>query len=315
MTNTSSVWRQIAGWAAVAASTGFACMWAWWGSIENFHEGWYHQTIWRNIGLMLVQYLSPMLIVIVVSAVAFCWPRLALPLMGASAIAAAWYFGRFRISSAAVLLIAIPLVLLGVLYHFGRPQPRKWAWRCLIGLPLVTAVASGAYPGWMAVHRFDDGNYGMRLVEGNGVILVWAPEGPGWPDSGVTWQSAMQNCADLTLDGHSLAGSPQNVWRLPTVDEAVRSLVFRGANSGGMWEPNFHRAQYRITPDKDSPLWKVHSQVIYWWTSTEAGRDRAYYITNNGYVQVVPKRIRPDYLAFRCVTEPAKVSLLQVDHR
>ena len=35
------LWRQILGWSAVAVSTGLACMWAWWGSIENFHEGWY----------------------------------------------------------------------------------------------------------------------------------------------------------------------------------------------------------------------------------------------------------------------------------
>jgi hypothetical protein len=283
-------------------------MWAWWGSNENFHEGWFHQTIWRNIGLMFVQYLSPMLIVMLMSAVAFRWPRLALPLIGTSAIAAAWYFGRFRIFSAAVLLIAIPLVLLGVLYHLGRPQPRKWAWRCLIGLPFVTAIASGAYPGWMAAHRYDDGDYGMRLVEGNGVTLVWAPQGPGWPESGVSWYQAMQNCAHLTVDGRALADSPQDVWRLPTVDEAVRSLVFRGKNAGGTWDPAQKRAHFSVTPDKDSPLWRVSSQVIYWWTSTEVGPERADYITNNGYVLVVPKRIRPGYLAYRCATTPDKAT-------
>ncbi len=283
-------------------------MWAWWGSNENFHEGWYYPSIWRNIGLMFVQYLSPMLIVIFISALALSWARLALPLMGTAAIAAAWFFGNFRIFSAAVLLIATPLVLLGVLYHFGRPQPRKWAWRCLIGLPLVTAIASGAYPGWMAAHRFDDGNYGMRIVEGNGVRLVWAPQGPGWPETGVSWYQAMQNCAHLTADGRTLADSPQDVWRLPTVDEAVRSLVFRGKNAGGTWDGARRQAQYQTTPDKDSPLWKVRSQVIYWWTSTEADRERADYITNNGYVQVVPKRIRPGYLAYRCVTTPDKVT-------
>ncbi len=284
-------------------------MWAWWGSNENFHEGWYHVSIWRNISLMLVQYLSPMLIVMVVSVLAFRWPRLALPLMGTSAIAAAWYFGRFRSASAAVLLIAIPLVLLGVLYYFGRPEPRRWAWRCLIALPLLTATACGVYPGWIAAHRFDDGNYGMRQIAGNGVTLVWAPEGPGWPENGVSWNQAMQSCAHLTYDGTALAGPPQNVWRLPSVDEAVRSLVFRGENAGGTWDPTLHWAHFRVTPDKDSPLWKVHSKVIYWWTSTDAGANRAYYISNNGYVQLVPKRITPGYLAFRCVTEPGKAAI------
>ncbi len=284
-------------------------MWAWWGSNESFHEGWYFASIWRNVGLMFVQYLSPMLITMLVSVVAFRWPRLALPLMGISAIAAAWYFGSFRLASAAVLLIAIPLVLVGVLYHFGRVEPRRWAWRCLIGLPLLTAIASSAYPGWLAVHRFDDGDYGMRQIAGNGVTLVWAPEGPGWPESGVSWFQAVRNCADLTADGRALASSPQNTWRLPTADETVRSLVFRGNNAGGTWDPILHRAQYRVTPDKDSPLWKVHSKVIYWWTSTEADADRAYYISNNGYVQLVSKRIGPGYLAYRCVTEAAKVAM------
>jgi hypothetical protein len=118
----------------------------------------------------------------------------------------------------------------------------------------------------------------------------------------------MQNCAHLTADGKALKDSPQGVWRLPTVDEAVRSLVFRGKNAGGTWDEVRRHAQYQTMPDKDSPLWKVHSQVIYWWTSTEVDPVRADYITNNGYVLVTPKRIRPGYLAYRCVTTPDKAT-------
>lgn len=305
MTNTSAVWRQIAGWAALAVSTAIACFWAFWGSNENFHEGWYFTSIWQNLGLMLVQYLSPMLIVMLMSALALRWPRLALPLLLAAAVFVAWFFRR---AHAAAVFLVIPLVGLAVLFHFGRPEPRRWAWRCLIGLPLVTAIVCGAYPGWLAAHRFDDGNYGMRMVEGNGVTLVWAPQGPGWPESGVSWYQAMQNCANLTADGRALADSPQNVWRLPTVDEAVRSLVFRGRNAGGTWNAARQHAQYQTMPDKDSPLWKVHSQVIYWWTSTEADARRAYYISNNGGVLEVPKRLGVGYLAYRCVTTPDKVT-------
>jgi len=304
MTDRGLLWRQISGWAALAVSTGFACLWAFWGANENFHEGWYYASLWRNLGLMLVQYLSPMLIVMLVSAVILQWPRLALLLTVPSAITATLYFGKFRFSSVAFVLIAIPLVLLGVLYRFGRPEPRRWAWRCLIGLPLLTVIASGAYPGWMAMHRFDDANYGMRQIPGNGVSLVWAPEGPGWPENGVSWYQAMQNCAHLNADGTALTALPQNLWRLPTVDEAVRSLVFRGENAGGTWDSAQKRARYRVTPDKDSPLWKVHSQVIYWWTNTEVDASRAPYISNNGYVQQVPKRLQTGYLAYRCVTEP-----------
>jgi len=93
-----------------------------------------------------------------------CW--------GTFAVAVAWFFRSARV---AALLFVMALVVLGLLYHFGRPQPRHWAWRCLLGLPLVTAVICGAYPGWLAVHRLDDGNYGTRRIEGNGVTLIWAP--------------------------------------------------------------------------------------------------------------------------------------------
>lgn len=254
-----------------------------------------------------MQYLSPMLLVMLISAVALAWPRLALPVTGACAVAAAWYFGNFRASSAAMLLIALPLVGLGTLYQFGRPHPRRWAWLFLIVLPLATAIVSGAYPGWMAVHRFDDGDYGIRQISGNGVILLWAPEGPGWPDDGVSWNTARKSCAYLTADGRSLADIPQNIWRLPTIDESVRSLVFRGESAGGSWNPVLHRAEFRHVPDKDSPLWKVHSKVIYWWTGTEVDQERAYYITSNGYVLTAPKHIGPGYLAYRCVAEPSKL--------
>ncbi len=300
--------RQIAGWAAVSISTLVACFWAFWGSNENFHEGWFSPSVWQNIGLMFAQYLSPMLIVMLISILALAWPRLALPLFGASAVAVAWFF---RGSHAAITLIVIPLLTLGMLYHFGRPEPRRWVWRCLIGLPLITMVVCGAYPGWLATHRLDDGNYGMRLIAGNGVTLIWAPEGPGWPSRGVSWHEANRTCAYLSADGRTVADAPQNIWRLPTVDEAVRSLVFRGGNAGGNWDPVLRRARYRTTPDKDSPLWKVHSQVIYWWTGTEVDRDQAYYITNNGHVHSFPKRVAPGDLAFRCVCEP-KRNLLPV---
>jgi len=170
MIDRSAMTRQVLGWAAVSISVAFACLWAFWGSIENFHEGWYYPGIGRNIGLMFVQYLSPMLIVMLISVLALRWSRLAVPLLTAGAIAGAWYFSTP--SHAAIVLIAVPLAVLGVLYHFGRPQPRRWAWRCLFGLPLLTVVVCGAYPGWRVIHRLDDGNYGMRRIEGNGVTLI-----------------------------------------------------------------------------------------------------------------------------------------------
>jgi hypothetical protein len=306
MSNQAQRIQQVLGWGGIFFSTAIACFWAYWGSNENFHEGWFAQNIWQNLGLMLVQYLSPMLVTMALSVLVLCWQRVALPLLLAGAIAVAWFL-RSHIGVAS--LIAIPLVAVGALYQFGTPEPRRWAWRCLLVLPLATVVACSIVPGWKAVHRLDDGNHGMRLVEGNGVTLMWAPEGPGWPDSGTTWNEATRSCAYLNVDGRSLANAPKYLWRLPTVDEAVRSLVFRGSNVGGVWNPQRHEAHYRTTPDKDSPLWKVHSQVIYWWTSTEVDGSRADYISNNGYVIQVSKEIAAGYLAFRCVCEPGKLSV------
>lgn len=294
-------WHLILGWTAVSISTLTAGFWAFWGSIENFHEGWYSTSPLKNLELLLVQYLSPMLLVLLISILGLHWPRLALPVFVSLAVAAAVFFRGGR---AAVEIISIPLLVLGVLYFLGDPRPRRWARRCLIGLPVLTAVVSGAYPGWRAVHRLDDGNYGARIVEGNGVRLLWAPEGPGWPAHYASWIRAERNCAVLNVDGKSLAGTPQNVWRLPTIDEAVRSLVYRGRNAGGVWDPVRQRATYRMTPDKDSPLWNPHSQVIYWWTGSEDGSNKAYRIAYNGYVLALDKRGWGDYWAYRCVREP-----------
>jgi hypothetical protein len=293
--------RRVLGWVAIGISTLTAGWWAVWGIIENFHEGWYFTSLARNVGLMLLQYLSPMLIVMLLSLLCFRWRRASMPVCATIAVAAAIFF---RGAHAALYLISLPLLILGALYQSGDPQPRLWARRCLIWIPILTALISGAYPGWRAIHRLDDGNYGTRLVAGNGVSLLWAPRGPGWPSHYASWNQANQNCAVLNADGLSLSTAPQNLWRLPTVDEAVRSLVYRGRNAGGVWDGRTGRARYRVMPDKDSPLWDRYSQVIYWWTATEVGSGKAYRVAYNGYVFAWDKRGWGDYWAYRCVRAP-----------
>ena len=309
-TGPTASWRQVVGWIAVSISVLVACFWAFWGSIENFHEGWYYSNLWRNIGLMMVQYLSPMLLFMLISVTALRWRILALPILGGIALAIALLPRHTR---ATVDWIVIPLVALGLLYAFGNAQPRRWAMRCILGLPLITAAVCGAYPGWRAIHRLDDGNYGTRLIQGNGVTLVWAPEGPGWPSRHASWQDAKHTCEYLAADGLSLAEKPQGVWRLPSADEAVRSMVFRGRNAGGTWDPVLHRAHYRIRPDKDSPLWKVHSPVIYWWTDTEVDGGKAYRIAYNGAVWPFAYLGWGNYWAYRCVRTPSKLEETALD--
>jgi hypothetical protein len=291
--------RKIAGWSAVAISTLITCFWAFWGIIENFHEGWYYESWLSNVGLMLAQYLSPMLIFMAISLVSIFFPHLGGGLHILFAMFAVWFFQAF--TNPALFLLIAPLAGLGALYWYGRPEPRRIATFLVVGFPILTLVISGIEPIIRVAGRVNDGNLQARLVHGNGVNLVWAPEGPGWPRSGTNWYEAQRVCQYLSDDGLSLASFPQHVWRLPTVDEAVGSMARHGQNSAGVWDAELAQATYETIPDKESPLWNVHSQVIYWWTATIVDGDHAYIIVYDGRVWSRSKQHGPDYLGFRCV--------------
>ena len=295
-------WDQKVGWLAVALSTVVTCFWAFWGIVENFHEGWYHTSLLANVGLMLLQYLSPMLVFMGVALVSITWPRAGAGLHLLVALFAIWFFQS--LTNTVTLLFIVPLVGLGALYWFGRPRPRKLAVSVAVALPLLTLIASGTAPAIRVAGRVDDGNGEARLVQGNGVSLIWAPQGPGWPRSGDTWHEALRVCQYLGQDGQTVAATPQHIWRLPTVEEAVRSMARRGRNSGGVWDTQTASAAYRTTPDKESPLWDPHSQVIYWWTATEIDAAQAYIIVYDGRVWPRSKQLAPAYLGFRCVKAP-----------
>ena len=291
--------RQLAGWIAVGFSTVITCFWAFWGIIENFHEGWYYESLLSNVGLMVVQYLSPMLIFMGVTLISILWPRFGGGLHVIFALLAAWFFQAF--TNKVMFLLIAPLIGIGVLYWFGRPRPRKIALSLAIGLPIVTLIISGIEPVLRVSQRIDDGDFQARLVQGDGVNLIWAPDGPGWPRTGADWYGAQQVCRYLGEDGLTYAPVPQQIWRLPTVDEGVRSMARHGQNSGGVWDAETAKATYQTTPDKESPLWNVYSQVIYWWTATEADEERAYIIVYDGKVWPRAKQLSPAYLGFRCV--------------
>jgi hypothetical protein len=291
--------QQVAGWMGVGFSTILTCFWAFWGIIENFHEGWYYQSWLSNLGLMLVQYLSPMLLFLGVSLIAVFRSRLGGLLHVLLALFAAWFFQAA--ANPVILILIAPLVGLGALYWYGRPQPRRLAAVLLVGLPFLTLILSGIEPVLRVSRRFDDGNLGAQRVLGNGVDLVWAPEGPGWPRVGSDWYTAQDVCLNLSADGLEVAALPQEIWRLPTVDEAVRSMARHGKNSGGEWDAEHAQAIYKTTPDKESPLWDIHSQVIYWWTATEVDDERAYIIVYDGKVWPRTNSLNTAYLGYRCV--------------
>lgn len=291
--------HRIAGWIAVGFSTIIACFWAFWGIIENFHEGWYYKSWLPNVGLMFAQYLSPMLVFMSLSLLSILWPRIGGGLHGILALLAAWFF--HALTNTVTFFLIVPLLGIGMLYWFGRPHPRKVAVMLVIGLPVLTLIVAGIEPVFRVGQRLDDGNLQARLVHGNGVDLVWAPEGPGWPRAGTDWHKAQRVCQHLSEDGLTTAPVPQFIWRLPSVDEAVRSMSRYGQNSAGVWNAEMATATYQTRPDKESPLWNVHSQVIYWWTATEVDPEHAYMIVYDGKVWSRAKNFGPDYMGFRCV--------------
>lgn len=186
------------------------------------------------------------------------------------------------------------------------PRPSKHArLRLVVGIPLLIILIASVPQGIRVAQRVDDGDFGARTVVGNGVTLVWAPRGPGWPDTGTTWDEAREICRYLSEDGTTIMEEEQNIWRLPTVDEAVRSMMLHGENAGGTWDPETGRTTYEKTPDKESPLWDIHSKVIYYWTAESSGTDgtRAYIIVYHGGIFEKQKTDGQDYLTFRAVKD------------
>jgi hypothetical protein len=209
------------------------------------------------------------------------------------------YFGLFITAT----ITLIPAVV-GLMFFIGRPTPRRAACAVSVGIPLLMVIGFGAEPVVRVSSRYDDGDRGARLVEGNGVTLQWAPAGPGWTRSGlVSWDQATTQVRYLTADGAALADTPQDIWRLPTRDEVVRSLTRGGENAGGRWNATSGRATYVRRPDKESPLWDQYAPLIYLWTSEEHSEKLAWIVVYHGGVYAKPKQIGSPSFGFRAVRE------------
>ncbi len=296
--------RNILGWIGVAITVAFSGLWAYWGAFENFHEGWYADSLLENLAMLLVQYLSFSIAFVLLSLISLKWKRFGLALHLALGAFCAWFFSGAQFD-VLWLLIVLPFAALGLIYFLGDPHPRKWARTVIVLVPLIVSLAISVPQGIKVSKRVDDGDLGLRVVEGNGMTLAWAPRGPGWPDEGVTWEEACERCMHLSADGLTVMEAEQNIWRLPTVDEAVRSMALHGENAGGAWDAGAERASYERTPDKESPLWDVRSKVIYYWTAETSAQDaeQAYIVVYDGGVYGRKKSYRLGYLSFRAVRE------------
>lgn len=214
-----------------------------------------------------------------------------------------------------------------------------------LGIPalIITGISAVMLP--VVLTRVDDGDRGARRIEGNGVTLIWAPAGPGWnwkqswggypswaavalygvepvgmePKAGYrnadgSWDrlptaaemATTDLCRYLTADGLTLLDTPQNIWRMPTVEELVRSLGKHGANAGCTWEgqPIPAQAVCAVQPDKETPLWAPDLSPVYYWAADEYDARRAYFVAYNGMVNATLKNGGNPRHTTRCVREP-----------
>ena len=254
--------------------------------------------------MLIFQYMLFAIVFVILALIILKWKKIGLAVHLLTGVFCIWFFSGASFSVLG-LLIVIPFAVLGLIYYFGEPYPLKWAYRLIIFVPLIIVLVISIPQGIKVSNRINDGDFGMRIVKGNNVTLAWAPRGPGWPDRGVSWEEAQDICRHLSDDGLKIMETEQNIWRLPSVEEAVRSMMLHGENAGGVWYADIEKAIYGKTPDKESPLWDVHSKVIYYWTADTSIQDdeQAYIIVYDGGVYDKRRIDQQGYLSFRAVKE------------
>jgi hypothetical protein len=319
-------------------------LWTYWGIGEMYHEGWWGAWYHR------LPYLAPVALTLGPTLLAFRWPLVGGTLVLLLGVFAAFFFG----GAVAILGVVIALVGAGFLVDGAvRRRPaveaappagwwvRNWRYALALGLCLAIVAVVSAERLPVVLTRQDDGNRGERLIEGNGVTLVWAPEGPGWnwrqPWGGyLSWQHialygkdpvgitekpgsgepadgfvpatshdmrALNLCTFLSDDGLRLMEAPQNLWRMPSVDELVRSLGRHGENAGCAWNGERGPATCRTEPDKESPLWATDSPAIYYWAADDRDSRDAWFVSYNGYVNSTFKAGGNPRHSHRCVRD------------
>lgn len=217
------------GWTAVVICTLISSVWGVWGAIEGFHEGWFHKSLGLNV-LWLGAYLLPAVAVAGFGIISPLYPRLGMILCALiGVLIAAWVLtGHFRVTSGdwpIPFCFTIAPIAFGLTFLYGSPCPKRVAIWVMAAIPALAIIACGSPMAWRVMHRTDDGNRGPRVIEGNGVSLEWAGEGPGWDREGcVDWHEARRRCEYLSGDGKTLADTPQGIWRLPTLSELVQSM-------------------------------------------------------------------------------------------
>jgi hypothetical protein len=350
--------NRLPGVIATTITTLIATFWIFWGTGEMYHEGWWGA--WYNP----LFYLIPGTVFLALALIALRWARLGGWLTLVIGGTFTLFFldpeivdGRLTINWP-IFIVSSPLILTGVLSlveghnrqkrQTEKKPPQRW-WRrnltyiLMLTPPLLMFIIMSANSLPIVLTRADDGDRSARLIEGNDVSLVWAPEGPGWNwkqpwggypswhdialygkcpvgledkpgygrQDGNVWVFAtaenmqMYNlCRYLNEDGVTLADEPQDIWRMPTTDELVRSLVRHGENAGCTWNDEIGQSTCDVRPNKESPLWATDKSPIYYWSADAYDERYAYYVAYNGYVNRTLKSGGNPRHSHRCVREP-----------
>jgi len=348
------VLRSLPGHLAVAAAALIGAFLGFIQLMSFFYEGW-----GQPLAVALTYFALPVAVVIFF-LLAVRWPRAGgWSLSAVGVVAIGWWLwgqsARWGLSVdtfVQALLMLGPLLVVAVLSLLEakhrralaaegvRPPARWWArnyrYVLVAGIPLVAVSIATAMQLPERLARRDDGLRGVRTIEGNGVTLVWAPQGPGWnwrqPDGrfpswnmlatygvapvGLKRQSEraepdarlddMANtglCGYLNEDGSALLSARAQIWRLPTADEAIRSLTRNGTHAGCTWDGRSHAAVCAVPPDKETPLWAPDQAPIYYWTADAPDVSIAIGINYTGGITYHPKF--SDGVGFRCV-KPAR---------
>ncbi|PKO02427.1 MAG: hypothetical protein CVU43_07880 [Chloroflexi bacterium HGW-Chloroflexi-5] len=334
-------------------------LWCYWSIGEMYHEGW-----WGPFYIRLI-YLIPGTAFLALTLVAIKWPQIGGWLIVIFGGLFTVMFMDIHIVEGKLSvdrditgsLVIAPLVFLGILLliegrNLKRRLARGWTpharwWRrnlwILLALipPLAILIGLSAYSLPFVLTRMDDGERGIRLIDGNGSALLWAPEGPGWnwkQDYGgyPSWNMVAlygvlpvgfqdkpgydakngefateeemlkyNLCLFLSEDGTTLETEAQNIWRMPTIRDYAGAFARHGKNAGCIWQgEGYDQMTCDIKPDKETPLWAPDLEPIYYWAAEEADERNAYFVSFNGWVNETYKAGGNPRHSYRCVREP-----------
>jgi hypothetical protein len=318
---------------------------------------------WGQPLAALVSSLLPAILLVVLCLVALRWPGAGgALLLGVGVILGAWWLrgqaGR-NISSSQVVFTFIvlfgPVIATACLLFFEArhrrllrdegvgPSPRWFArnyrYVLIAGVAILTAVVVSATRLPRVLSRVDDGFRGARLIEGNGMTLVWAPQGPGWnwlqpdgdfpswdmialygatpvgvegknrddrPHASAEEMERTSLCVYLDEAGTTLLTEPASIWRMPTADEIARSLTRGGENAGCALPGRWPNAVCRIPPEKETPLWAPDEPPFYYWAADEHDPANGSCVNYTGGLNAQPKSSRGWGTGFRCVKEVSR---------